>query len=181
MKLGFYIQWPKGSLATKGNVIGDELYAEAMCNALRHLGVESCELYAPNCLPEKKLDAMVYLNDTPPKNKWATKHILYMQNAFGEGSDKALIRLREMRFDGYAFISKKLLDLHRGSGFSGIWLPFGVDTEVFHPMQAGERYSHDVAYIGNDIKGEERTLLYLEPATRFDFALYGNWHLLWRW
>lgn len=180
MKIGFYIQWPKGSLAAKGNVIGDELHATGMCKALRRLGAECCELYAPNYLPQEKLDVMVYLNDTPPKDEWAAKHVLYMQNAFGEGSDKALVRLREMRFDGYAFISKKLLSLHRDAGFHGIWLPFGVDTDVFRPAQAGERYSHDVAYIGNDIKGKERTLLYLEPATQFDFALYGNWYLHWR-
>lgn len=180
MKIGFFIQWPKGSLATKGNVIGDELHAEAMCKALRHLGAESCELYAPNCLPNEKLDVMVYLNDTPPRAEWANKHVLYMQNAFGEGSDKALFRLREMKFDGYAFISRKLLDIHISAGFHGIWLPFGVDTDVFYPADPGEEYSYDVTYIGNDIKGKERTVLYLAPATKFDFALFGNWHLHWR-
>jgi spore maturation protein CgeB len=180
VKIGFYIQWPKGSLMTKGNVIGDELHAESMCKALRCLGIESCELYAPNHLPEERLDVMVYLNDTPPRKEWAAKHVLYMQNAFGEGSDNALVRLRELGFDGYAFISKKLLELHKNLGFRGIWLPFGVDTDIFHPAQAGEQYAHDVAYVGNDIKGKERTLLYLVPATGFDFGLYGNWSLHWR-
>jgi len=178
MKIGFYIQWPKGSLTTQGNVIGDELHAEGMCKALLKLGIESCEIFAPNCLPRcSELDVMVYLNDTEPQKEWANKHVLYMQNAFGEGSDTVLLRLQKMGFDGYAFISNKLLQIHKRSGLPGIWMPFGVDTELFRPVIPGREYSYDVAYIGNDIKGEARTLLYIYPAVRFNFGLYGNWRL----
>jgi spore maturation protein CgeB len=177
MKIGFYIQWPIGSLTSKGNVIGDELHAEGMKKSLMLLGVESCDIYAPNHLPQTKLDVMVYLNETKPQRQWAHKHVAYMQNAFGEGSDKALINIQQMEFDGYAFISNKLLQIHQRSGLHGIWLPFGVDTELFHPAEMGQEYSHDVTYVGNDIKGESRTLLYIHPATKFDFGLYGNWQL----
>jgi spore maturation protein CgeB len=178
MKIGFYIQWPKGSLKTNGNVIGDELHAEGMCRALRKLGVESCEIYAPNFIPRcGELDVLVYLNDSVPQKCWAKKHVLYMQNAFGEGSHTVLIRLQKIGFDGYAFISKKLLELHKSSGRHGIWLPFGVDTGLFQPVPPGREYSYDVAYIGNDIKGEARTLQYIYPAARFDFGLFGNWKL----
>jgi spore maturation protein CgeB len=98
---------------------------------------------------------------------------------FRSGSDEALARLQTAGFDGYAFISKKLLEIHESNGFRGIWLPFGVDTDMFQPALTGEKYSCEVAYIGNDIKGPERTALYIEPATRFDFALYGNWDINW--
>jgi spore maturation protein CgeB len=184
LEIGLYIRWPKGSLHSRGNVIGDELHAEGMLRALRKFpDIQDCALYAPNHLPSRKLDVMIYLNDTPPDERWARKHILYMQNAFGEGSYKILESFRKMNFDGYAFISQKLLDIHRREGYSGIFLPFGVDTSVFHPRAREDRYAFEVSYVGNDIKGEERSNVYLLPATRFRFGLFGNWRtqkLLWR-
>jgi spore maturation protein CgeB len=178
MKIGFYIKFPKRSLNARGNVIGDELHAEGMRKALLKLGLESCEIYAPNCLPRRgKLDVMVYLNDTIPQEKWANKHILYMQNGFLDGSDVVLTRLQGMGYNGYAFISHKLLQIHKRSGLHGIWLPFGVDTDLFRPMTPGAEYSYEVAYVGNDIKGEVRTLQYIYPATEYNFGLYGNWRL----
>lgn len=177
MKIGFYLKWPKGLSGTKGcNVIGDELYAESMCRTLlRSEIVGSAEIYAPNSLPKEKPDVMIYLNDTLPHREWAKKHILYLQNAYGEGSDKALVKFQQAGYDGYAFISNRLLDIHRAAGFKGIFLPFGVNTDLFYPRKKDDRYDFDVAYIGNDIKGEARTLQYLLPAAQFRFGLFGNW------
>ena len=184
MNVGFYIKWPKGSLNSRQNVVGDELHAEGMMRVLRkYTDIRDCDLYAPNHIPEKKLDVMIYLNDTPPDERWARKHVLYMQNAFGEGSDKVLASFRKMKIDGYAFISNKLLSLHRKAGYSGIFLPFGVDVSLFYPRPKEDRYAFEVSYIGNDIKGEMRSNLYLLPATRFRFGLFGNWRtqkLFWR-
>lgn len=176
LEIGFFIKWPKGSLNSKGNVLGDELHAEGMIRALRKCpGIRHCDLYAPNHLPSRNIDVMIYLNDTPPEERWARKHVCYMQNAYGEGSDKVLESFRKMKYDGYAFISQKLLDIHRNAGFSGIFLSFGVDTSLFNPHPREERYAFEVSYVGNDIKGEERSNLYLLPATRFRFGLFGNW------
>jgi len=184
LKIGLYVRWPKGSLNSRGNVVGDELHAEAMVRALRKFPeIRECALYAPNYLPAKTLDVMIYLNDTPPEERWARKHVLYMQNAFGEGSDKVLDSFRKMNYDGYAFISQALLDIHRKAGYPGIFLPFGVDTSLFQPRPPEERYAFEVSYVGNDIKGEERSNLYLLPATHFRFGLFGNWRtqkLFWR-
>ena len=177
MKIGFYLKWPKGLSGTKGcNVIGDELYAESMCRTLlKSESVDSAKIYAPNCLPKEKPDVMIYLNDTLPHGEWAEKHLLYIQNAYGEGSDKALVKFHQADYDGYAFISNRLLDIHRAAGFTGIFLPFGVDTDLFYPRKKEGRYDFDVAYIGNDIKGEARTSRYLLPAAQFRFGLFGNW------
>lgn len=176
MRIGLHVKWPKGSLGSAGNVIGDELHGESMCRALREFpGVETCELHAPNHLPAGRLDVMIYLNDTEPDGRFAAKHVLYMQNAYEEGSDTALARAQKIGYDGYAFISNKLLVLHRGAGYRGIFLPFGVDTDLFRPVGKVEKYSHEVSYVGNDIKGEERTFRYLYPAVKFDFGLYGHW------
>jgi spore maturation protein CgeB len=178
MKIGFYIQWNKGSLNSQGNVLGDELYGESMCKSLNTLkGVKPVCLYAPNYEPTEKLDVMIYMNNTEPVPKYARKHVLYMQNAYGEGSNEALQRFHQIGYDGYAFISNKLLEIHQQLGYSGIFLPFGVDTNVFYPKPYDVKYIYDVAYIGNDIKGKERTNLYLYPAIDFKFGLYGNWKL----
>lgn len=46
-----------------------------------------------------------------------------------------------------------------------------------HPYNEAKRYECEVAYIGNDIKGEEATMAYLYPALDFDFGLFGNWRI----
>jgi spore maturation protein CgeB len=40
-----------------------------------------------------------------------------------------------------------------------------------------EKFSYDVAYVGNDIKGRERTEAYLYPALKFNFGLFGKWSI----
>ncbi|TLD42262.1 MAG: hypothetical protein JETT_1505 [Candidatus Jettenia ecosi] len=178
MKIGFYIKWSKGSLNSNSNVLGDELYGESICHALRKVkGIKFAELYAPNYLPNEELDVMIYLNGTKPNDNWAKRHISYMQNAYGEGSDKVLEEFQKIGYDGYAFISKKLLSMHKNSGFSGIFLPFGVDLDTFYPRKAERKYTFEVAYIGNDIKGECRTTKYLFPAVKYNFGLFGNWEI----
>jgi len=179
MKIGFYLTWPKGMFNSKGwNVIGDELHGESMCRAISKIkNVEGAELYAPNHLPKEKLDVMIYLNDTEPCQDWAKKHVLYMQNAYGGGSDKILKKFWDIGYDGYAFISNTLLNIHKQEGYDGIFLPFGVDTELFYPREKEEEFDFDVAYVGNNIKGEVRTNKYLLPATQFNFGLFGNWHI----
>lgn len=178
MNIGFYIQWPKGSFNWQGNVLGDELIGESMCRELRTMnGVEMCELFAPNHIPDLPLDVMIYMNETEPVKKWARRHVLYMQNAYGEGSGKALAKYVQRNYDGYAFISNRLLSMHRDRGYEGIFLPFGVDIDQFRPMPADEDYAFDVAYVGSDIKGEGRTVDYIYPATAFNFGLYGNWQI----
>ena len=177
MKIGFYLKWPKGQFFKNGcNVIGDELYGESMCSVLLNSEcVESAEVFAPNHLPKEKLDIMIYLNDTPPNTKWAKKHLLYLQNAYGEGSESVLENFQNAHYDGYAFISYKLLKIHENNGFNGIFLPFGVDLNNFYPREKKEIYEFDVAYVGNDIKGKIRTEKFLLPAINFNFGLYGNW------
>jgi spore maturation protein CgeB len=178
MKLGFYIKWPLGSLTSKQNVLGDELIADAMCRSLlKNSNVCSCELFAPNHLPDQKLDVMIYLNDTKPNNRWSSKHILYLQNAYGEGSDQIINKLHKHGYDGYAFISERLLQIHKNSGNHGIFLPFGVDTDTFYPRETDPEYEFDVAYVGNDIKGEYRTTKYLLPGAKYNMGLFGNWQI----
>lgn len=180
MRIGLYIKWNKGSLnSTKENVIGDELYGESMCKALSKMtGIDDAQLYAPNYLPKHKLDLMIYMNDTMPRQEWADKHIVYMQNGYGNGSLDKLKEFYQYGYDGYMFISNKLLKIHNDLGHTGIFLPFGVDTEQFYPREKKNELSYEVAYIGNDIKGVERTNKYIYPAVKYNFGLYGNWQLL---
>lgn len=179
LRIGFYLMWDKGSLSTEStNVVGDELYAESLAKAMRNSGkVGAAEVYAPNYLPTEPLDVMIYMNNTPPEPRWARKHFLYMQNAYGEGSELALRKFHTVGYDGYAFISARLLRLHQQAGQQGIFLPFGVDLSVFSPRVPDLNFEFDVAYVGNDIKGEARTTAYLVPGLKFNFGLFGNWKI----
>lgn len=177
MRIGLYIKWPKGMWKSPGyNVIGDELYAESMKKYLeKYLEIKEVEIFAPNYLPNKKLDLMIYLNDNPPNINWAKKHFLYFQNAYGDGSYTTLQTIRKYDYHGYAFISNKLQKIHKEDGFDGIFLPFGVDIDFFYPREPQKQFAYEVGYIGNDIKGEYRSSKYLFPATKFKYGLYGNW------
>ncbi len=178
MKIGFYIQWNKGSIKSRGNVVGDELFGESIAKYINRIsGVSSAELYAPNYLPKEYLDIMIYLNDTEPMKNIANKHVLYLQNGYGKQAYELLKELRKYNYDGYVFFSNYLLELHEKDGYDGIFLPFGVDLEVFYPRPKRKEFEFDFAYIGNDIKGEERTMLYLYPAIKYNFGLFGNWKI----
>lgn len=178
MNIGIYLKWYKDSLTSKsGNVFGDELLAESLCRYLRKLkDVESAEVYAPNYLPSRKLDIVIYMQPIQPLANLANKTILYLQN--GNLSDKKVDYhevLSRYQHDGYIFYSQKLLDLHKGQGGDGLFLPFGVDLDVFNPKEYDAQYDYDVTYVGNDIKGTDRTSKYLLPATKYTLGLFGNW------
>lgn len=178
-KIGFYLGWNIGSLGSReGNVLGDELYSESLARALRNLdpGIQ-VDVYAPNRVPEHMLDVMIYMNDSQPEPAWSEKRVLYLQNAYGEGSDRKLTALRMNGYDGYAFISNRLLEIHKAGGFSGIFLPFGVDVETFRPHSVDPALRFEVAYVGNDIKGTARSEAFLQPAADYFFGLFGNWKI----
>src|SRR3990172_1816159 len=102
MDIGLYINGNKNSLNSKSNDLGDELIGESLCGALLKIKeVSSAVLYAANFPPDKKLDFMVYLNDTELNAAWAKKHVLYMQNAYPEGSQVALRRFQNTGYYRY--------------------------------------------------------------------------------
>lgn len=176
MDIALALKWKLNSLSGAGNVVGDELYACSLRDALLRTGrVRKCELTAPESPLGRKVDVLIHFNDTIPDRRLAAKHLLYLQNGYGEGSYASLCRLREKAYDGYAFISHSLLEKHLQDGHRGVWMPFGVDTQVFYPREPVDRFRFDVAYVGNDIKGAERTMRYIYPATKYNFGLYGNW------
>lgn len=176
MRVGFYTKFDSNLL---NQVVGEELYAKSLCKELKKInGVAYAQVFTPSVLPNEKLDVMIHLNDTWP-NSYACKHVLYLQNFYHQGSDIILRHLQHRGFDGYAFFSQRLLDLHRKAGFSGIFLPLAADTTIFYPRPQRPVHQYDVVYIGNDIKGRERTIKYLYPATQFNFGLFGNWNQSW--
>lgn len=176
MDIALELKWALNSINRRGNVIGDELYARSLREAFLRTGrVRSCELTAPRSPLAKKVDILIHFNDTIPDRRWAEKHILYLQNGYGYGSYPALRKIRRKGYDGYAFISNTLLAKHQADGFSGIWMPFGVDTNFFRPRAPAARLNFDVAYVGNDIKGTGRTMRFIYPAVGYNFGLFGNW------
>jgi len=176
MRIGFYIKFNKQSINSAGNVVGEELYTESLCKYLAKIPqVSKAELFAPNHLPKEKLDLMVYLNDVEPRPDWARKHVLYIQNSYKINPEVLIKKIQKITYDGYVFFSPKILKIHQSLGQEGMFLPFGVDLDLFYPRPTNERYAYDLAYVGSDIKGQARTRRYLLPATKYNFGLFGNW------
>lgn len=177
MSIGFYTKFPKGSLFNQNSIVyGDELYAESLCRALRDIpGVEHAKLYAPNDMPDKMVDCMIYLNDNKPLESASRCRVLYLQNPYFEGSLVALKRIRKYGYDGELYVSQKLLKLQKNVVKHAAWLPFSVDTNVYYPRQTNIKLAFQVSYIGNDYKELDRTKQFLLPALRFNFGLYGKW------
>lgn len=179
MHIGLFMKWDKGSLYTKrGNVLGDELLGESICRSLERISsVKEAKLYAPNALPKEKLDYLIYLNDSEPLTKLADKHVLYLQNGYGEEAEDIVRRFQAKNLDGYIFFSQRLLEIHERLGGSGSFIPFGVDTHFFKPTPHRSDLAYEVSYVGNDIKGVSRTMKYIYPAINYNFGLYGNWKI----
>jgi len=176
MRVGFYIKFNKQSINSAGNVVGEELYTESLCKYLAKIPqVNSAELFAPNYIPKDKLDLMVYLNDVEPRPNWARKHVFYFQNSYKVDPEALVKKIHKIPYDGYIFFSPKILEIHESLGQKGIFLPFGVDLDLFYPRTQDEKYNYDLAYVGSDIKGEDRTRHYLLPAVQYNFGLFGNW------
>jgi len=177
MKIGFNFKFPIGSLipGQGRNFLGDEMTANSLRRELLDLpGVTFCELF--NGSPREKLDIVVYWHDNLPNKKWAKKSIFYFQNGFNQGSDKKLFELYKNNYDGFMFVSKPLYLFHKGLGHSGAYIPTATDEKYFRPMNPVKEYMFDVAYVGNDIKGIERTMKFIYPAMKFNFGLFGNWN-----
>ena len=183
MKIWFRIIKRKIRSKKRGNVLGEELYANSMCKYLSRLKeVESVWVYSQANPPKEKMDFMIYMNDNLPNWSLAEKNILYLQNGYGEWSDKKLEELYKRNYDWYAFISDELLKIHlknlksKNLKWGWIYLPFWADLELFYPREKEDRYAFDVSYIWNDIKWTERTEKYLYPAINFNFWLFWNRH-----
>ena len=114
MNIGFYIIWNKDSVKSNGNVVGDELFAESLCKSInKQYKSIHADLYAPNYLPKKKLDALIYLNESAPNEKLSRYHYLYFQNGSEDNIDKIVSSILALQYDGYIFFSemiKKSLD-----------------------------------------------------------------------
>ena len=107
MNIGFYIKWNKHSINSSKNVIGDELYAESLCKSInKQYKSIRAELYAPNYLPDKKLDALIYLNDSPPNENFSKHHFLYLQNGYEDSIDQIISSRLALEYDGYIFFLK---------------------------------------------------------------------------
>lgn len=175
LKIGFYVKW---AISATGNVIGDALLAESLCRALQNFPeVASAKLYAPDIPFDERLDILIYLNDVPRMESAARVHVHYMQNGVDGEPVHILKQLLLKKYDAHIFFSKVFLEIYEKEGRNGLYLPFGVDIKFFFPHVLQAEYAFDVSYVGNDIKGTERTMRYLYPAADFNFGLFGNWRL----
>jgi spore maturation protein CgeB len=178
MKIAFYVPWevPDEDFNNKASTISGELYLTGdLCKYLMKFdGVECAKVYGPNKPVDETMDIMIYMANFAPMREKARAHVLYMQMAWAD-SIKILEDSYSLGYDGYLFYSGKLYDYHMASGRDGLFLPFGVDTEIYYPAEFDENLAFEVSYAGNNIKGSARTMRYLYPAVIFDFGLFGKW------
>ena len=180
MKIGFFTKWYKNSLTSKGNVVGDELWARSLIKYLCKIKNFEADIYTPQEPPVEKLDVMIYLNEYPPHKEWAVKNIFYFQNISDSIPEKACKDFisKNYSFDAYISFSKIVVEiLKEKTNRPVLYLPFAADTEIFYPRDKKNEYIFEVAYVGNDIKGTESTLKYIYPAVNFKFGLFGNWQI----
>ena len=181
MKIGFYLDWMVGTLdeSHKTYVLGEEILATGFANAMKHIeGISSCDVYAPNKLPDEQLDVMIYMNYLSVLNKdYARVNICYISNAYNDQQTPEEIYniVSKQHFDAFLVYSKKIRDLLIKKGEKTHFLPFAVDTKVYKPVDYNPEFDYEVAYVGNDIKGKKRTKKYLLPATKFNLGLFGYW------
>lgn len=68
--------------------------------------------------------------------------------------------------------ASKMLGAHRPA----VYLPLAVDDD-YGPVEVQERYRNDVVFLGSGGRGNKRpatTMHYLNPAKKFDFAVWGG-------
>ena len=116
MKIWFRIIKRKIRSKKRGNVLGEELYANSMCKYLSRLKeVESVWVYSQANPPKEKMDFMIYMNDNLPNWSLAEKNILYLQNGYGEWSDKKLEELykrkRKNKDISISYIKEIMIDM----------------------------------------------------------------------
>ncbi|MGH7897035.1 MAG: hypothetical protein ACREQQ_03735, partial [Candidatus Binatia bacterium] len=78
--------------------------------------------------------------------------------------------------DGYITNSARAAAL-LGESRPAQYVPLAVDDE-YGPVAPDDRYRADVVFLGSGGQGNKRpetTRHYLDPAKRFDFALWGSW------
>lgn len=177
LRIAFILKFPLNSFSKRGNVLGDELYALSLAKAVMEISTHKITIIGKENLIENKYDLLIYLNDYFPKlDSSECKKILYLQNGYPEGS---LNRLRTFNLDKFIqiWVLSDFLK-HKVERFIGKdnvrVLPFG---SIIDPLliDKNKDLTCEISYLGNDIKGRDKTLQYFEPCFDFDFRIYGNW------
>jgi hypothetical protein len=78
--------------------------------------------------------------------------------------------------DGYITNSERAAAV-LGRSRPAVYVPLAVEDD-YGPVEPDDRYRADVVFLGSGGRGNKRpatTRHYLDPAKRFDFALWGSW------
>lgn len=163
----------------KWNVVGEELLALSWGKELMKIDSSiEADIYSYNKLPEEKLDLMVYMNyNTKVKEEHAEKRLLYIENDFGEGGKLDLIykNFCDYKYDGILSYSHKACDYFSKLGYKTYYFPFSVDTDIYQPTEYDKDFDYDIAYVGSNIKGQNKNKDFFSIALKHKFGLFGNW------
>lgn len=161
----------------RGEVWGEDIDAQSLRKAfLRCPGVEWCDILTMNvwlALKESNInpdyDLVIHFFDPSLIIPNAVNVLLFQQfYNIREHDFSYLIKLYDK-----VFTPSKIL----ANEFPGmVHLPLAVDAELYAPSKARKtKLRSDVLFIGNAyIRDVETYDKFLEPATRFDLAIFGN-------
>ena len=178
-RVAFVLKFPLQSLVNNGNVVGDELYALALAKAVYNVSGIKVDILSIGDLLDKDTDEIIYFNDQFPfLENTKIKQSLYFQNGYNEGS---LNKLRSLPLHKFCRIFV-LSDFIR-SQLGGLIDQNKVFTLKFGSILSPEEEKPskypllhcEVSYLGNNIKGRDKTFEYFKACSKHGFKLFGNW------
>lgn len=169
MKIGLYLFKIFSFTHCKG-VYGDEIWARALMKGLNKIEGIECQIYGENFGFAGQSDIAIYFNITERNNKWYGKENIIFHQNFWLNDEENQRRIDNILSTGFriATISKYWADKYNWK-----MLYPAVDTDMFYPQKYTEKYNFDLAYIGNNIKDQQKTKDYFTiPGLKY--GVYGN-------
>ena len=151
------------------NVQGDELVARSWAKYLqRDERVSSVDINGHNN------NYHISISFSPLINLPMTGlKVLYLQNVFPKPDWPGTIEIYHQnrnRYDAFIFPSEGLM---KRCG-EGLVCQFAVDPELFYPKEINESFSHNLYFVGNNIRDKHTSDKYLFCAKDKGLAIYGN-------
>lgn len=161
-----------------GNVQGDEIVARAFAKYMSrdnrvhqvHLGPHVFN--GPNKQSGQKY--VIHFNPFLGTEK-GCKNILYFQNAYPpehyDGGSAGIFNTHKDKYDGYMFTSRDMAQACKCPNSAVV--PFATDPDEFYQRDVDNSLSHDIAFVGNNIRGDAINEQYIAPALPW-LTIYGN-------
>lgn len=176
MIVGLYLHKIFTFTHTSG-IWGENIWALALKKGIeRNYPEHKVYLFGENFGFEPEVDIAIYFHAgqyANPKRLGRIKNI-YLQQNYAEELDRQAKKVQpfiNMRTDKNTKVATISVELSKKHGWK--LLEPAVDTDIFYPTKFDSKYNFEVAYVGNNIKDEQKTISYLRiPDLRY--GVFGN-------